>query len=297
MKEENIEISLCIPTNGIDDFIFEVLDSIYSQEVSEALYEVIVMDNGTNLLFKNRMKSYAHSKNNLFFYETNAELFMGEIESYKKARAKFIKFINHRTKLLPGTLDYWLEFIRVHQDDRPIVYFSNGVLKNNTVRKMNSFDNFVYELSYWSSWSTGMGIWREDLIDILYEQKKCINFLFPHTTILLNEFSHREYIIDDSIRLVELRGENTKKGRYDLFNAFCVEYPLILCELYRNKKIQVSTLKKILDENLSLVAFFYHGFVMKGKKTNYDIDGFEDAIDIIYTKEQMENRILKLYGK
>ena len=296
MKETPVELSICIPTNGVDDFIFDVLESIFIQNVSKELFEVIVMDNGNNIKFKEKMISYAENKSNLYFYETNAELFMGEIESYKKASGKFIKFINHRTRLLPGTIDYYLDFVRRNQDKRPIVYFSNGVLNKNTVETMASFDRFVYELSYWSSWSTGMGIWKEDLKSVLYEQNKCINFLFPHTTILLNACSEREYIIDDTLMLIELRGENIKKGKYDLFYAFCVEYPMILCDLYRNKHIRANTLKKILNDNLNLIAFFYHGFVMNKKKTNYDIRGFNDAMDIFYTKEQIESRMLDLYG-
>ena len=295
MNKTSIELSICIPTNGVDDYIFEVLDSIYIQNVSEDLFEVIIMDNGVNVQFKNKMRLYAETKSNIYFYETDVELFMGEIESYKKANGKFIKFVNHRTKLLPGTINYYLSFIKKHQDNKPIIYFSNGVLRKNTVTRFDSFDRFLYELSYWSSWSTGMGIWRDDLINLLRDSNTCINFFFPHTAFLLKNYPEREYIIDDTVMLVELRGENIEKGRYDLFYAFCFEYPLIICDLYRNKQIQVSTLKKILDNNLSLVAFFYRGFIMNEKKTNYDIAGFDDVEGIFYTREQILSRVLELY--
>ena len=51
-------VSLCLPTNGISEWVFPVLDSIYSQGVSNDLFEVIVTDNGKNQEFKYRMREY-----------------------------------------------------------------------------------------------------------------------------------------------------------------------------------------------------------------------------------------------
>ena len=44
-------LSLCIPTNGISEWVFPVLDSIYNQKVDDSLFEVIVTDNGNNEQF------------------------------------------------------------------------------------------------------------------------------------------------------------------------------------------------------------------------------------------------------
>ena len=41
-------ISLCLPTNGVKEWVFPVLDSIYSQNINNDLFEVIVTNNGTN---------------------------------------------------------------------------------------------------------------------------------------------------------------------------------------------------------------------------------------------------------
>ncbi len=295
--ENSLEISLCIPTNGIDDFIFEVLDSICSQNVSCNIYEVIIMDNGNNNHFKKKIKEYVKDKANFYYYETAAELFMGEIEAYKKARGRFIKFINHRTKLMPGTLKHYLDVVEKYSNQKSIIYFSNGVLNKNMIMNIKCFDDMIYNLSYWSSWSTGMGIWKEDFWKIVNSEDTHINYLFPHTSILFAIYKNREYVIDDVELLQELRSENIQKGNYDLFHAFCVEYPSILCDLYRNKYITAKTLKKVLDDNLNLIAFFYRGFVTFRKKTSYCLDGYDDATDIFYTKAQVEERIFKLYGE
>ena len=51
-------ISLCIPTNGVIEWVFPVLDSIYSQSVDNELFEVVVTDNGNNAEFKARFDEY-----------------------------------------------------------------------------------------------------------------------------------------------------------------------------------------------------------------------------------------------
>ena len=42
-------LSLCMPTNGISEWVFPSLDSIYNSSVDESLFEVIVTDNGNNV--------------------------------------------------------------------------------------------------------------------------------------------------------------------------------------------------------------------------------------------------------
>ena len=60
-------VSLCLPTNGIIEWVFPVLDSIYRQNVDDSLFEVIVTDNGDNEQFRLMMIEYAKDKNNLIY--------------------------------------------------------------------------------------------------------------------------------------------------------------------------------------------------------------------------------------
>lgn len=48
-------ISLCIPTNGVIEWVFPVLESIYAQGVETALYEIVITDNGDNIEFKKKI--------------------------------------------------------------------------------------------------------------------------------------------------------------------------------------------------------------------------------------------------
>ena len=280
-------LSLCMPTNGIIEWVFPVLESIYSQKTDTSLFEVVITDNGKNDDFKQRMRAYLATHPNIAYHETDALPFLNEIESYKRASGKLIKFVNHRTLLLDGSLDYLIQFVKTHDEDRPVVYMSNGVLKmEKGQHEYDSFDQFVRHLSYWSSWSTGMTIWKEDFKK-LPGDLSCYNELFPHTTVLFNERDRARYIIDNSVIFHEMPQGKTPKGNYDLFYAFGVEYPWIICTLLRDKDISSDTFRYVIDRNLGFIARQYDNFCVQGKYCSYDLGGLEDMFGVFYTRSQL----------
>ena len=156
-------VSLCMPTNGVVEWVFPVLDSIYKQGCDNNEFEIIITDNGTNKEFKDKIKTYNQQHFNLHYFETDALPFINEIESYKRAEGQLIKFVNHRTLLVNGALKQFINLAKNNINTKPVIYFANGMLKKEKkIYEYESFDQFVKNLSYWSSWSTGMTIWKED---------------------------------------------------------------------------------------------------------------------------------------
>lgn len=279
-----ILLSLCIPTNGISELVFPVLESIFTQEdVDDNEYEVVVMDNGTNDNFKKQMHNLEIKHSNLIYKETSLNGFLNEPECYRAAKGTFIKFINHRTKLLPGSLKYFISFVKNNMFQKPVVYFGNDEIRNITgIQHYPNFDLFVRNLSYWSSWSTGMGIWKEDFNHI--KNKTSFNELFPHSTILFYEREKNDYIIDNSKLLYEVNVGHANKGKYDLFRAFSVEYISILSDLYRENSITLDTLLKIKKDTAYFIANLYFSFVIRKKPCSYDTTNLK-AIEVFYSKK------------
>lgn len=273
-------LSLCIPTNGIIEWVFPVLDSIYAQNVDNSLFEVVVTDNGDNEEFYKKIIAYQKKYENLFYYKSSGYEFLSEPDSYKNAKGLFIKFINHRTKLKPGTLRYFIDWVEENKDEKPFIYFSNGVLNEEKVFEFSSFDEFVKKLSYWSSWSTGMAFWKEtfDLIP----KETAYNFLFPHTTILFSQRRLAKYIVDDNTLLEEISVSHVNKGKYNLFHAFAVEYMGIVCDLLRDGSISAETFLRIKKDNLKFIAKLYLDFVVLKHKCSYDLDGSKNALGVFY---------------
>ena len=78
-------ISLCLPTNGVIECFFPVLDSIYNQDVENNLFEVIVTNNGNNYQFDVMMQEYAEKHENLIYKKTDAYMFHNQLEALKLA--------------------------------------------------------------------------------------------------------------------------------------------------------------------------------------------------------------------
>lgn len=286
-------LSLCMPTNGVIEWVFPVLESIYCQNVDETEFEVIITDNGDNKPFKEKIIEYKKNHTNLEYKETDALPFLNEIESYKCANGKLIKFVNHRTKLIFGALEKLIDFAKKNSEEKPIVYFANGVLQLKSEQYIYpDFNEFVKNLSYWSSWSTGMTIWKEDF-ERLPENTSSFNELFPHTTVLFNERNRGKYIIDNSMIFDELPQGKKKKGDYDLFQAFGIEYPGIICDLLRDGDITSETFRTVVKDNLYFIATLYFNYCIRKQYCSYYLEGFKDIIGIFYSKRDLKNSIYK----
>mgnify|MGYP001215964271 CR=1 FL=1 len=287
-------VSLCIPTNGVIEWVFPVLDSIYSQDCDYNDFEVILTDNGNNKEFKEKINRYRKQYSNLYYFETKVLGFLNEIECYKYAKGQLIKFVNHRTCLVKGALQFLINLSKENVNEKPILYFTNGVLKKEKKSyKYDNFNQFIKALSYWSSWSTGMTIWKEDLLK-LPENINNFNELFPHTTVLFAEQDRGKYIIDNTIIFDEIPQGKKPKGNYDLFYAFGVEYPALILDLYRSNSITVDTFKSVLNDNLVFIAYLYISYFIKKEYCSYDLTGLENMYDIFYTKKQLYKNLIKI---
>lgn len=293
---EGLLLSLCIPTNGVLEWVMPVLDSIYSQCEDESLYQVVVADNGDNEEFSRRMNEYINRHDNLKYIKTNSRGFLNQIDCFKNADGKFIKFINHRFVLNDGALNYFINFVRNNEKSDSVVYFSNGVLNSEKkILKLNSFDEFVNSLSYWSSWSAGIGFWRNKLSKL--SEIKEYNELFPHTEVLFIDKNSDNYIIDDTNLLTQLPVGKISKGRYNLFKAFAVEYPSIICDLLRQDYISLNTFLKIKKENYFFLKQQYFEYIVRGKDCSYDLTDADQFLNVYYSKRLVKFSMPFMYLK
>lgn len=294
-KMSNPILSLCIPTNGVTEWVFPVLNSIYKQDCNNDDFEVIITDNGNNKEFKEKIRNYSQQHSNLHYFETNALPFINEIESYKRANGQLIKFVNHRTLLVSGALKQLITIAQENINKKPILYFTNGVLKKEKKAFVYStFNQFVKNLSYWSSWSTGMTIWKDDY-NKLPEDTSNFNELFPHTNVLFAERNRGMYIIDNTVIFDEMPQGKKPKGDYDLFYAFGVEYPSIILELYRSHSISIDTFKSVLEDNLGFIAHLYVLYFIKKAYCSYDLNGLSDMYGVFYTKRKLKKKIRNIF--
>lgn len=297
-------ISLCLPTNGIIEWVFPVLDSIYNQNVDNTTFEVIVTNNGNNDKFHELMLEYSRKYNNLIYKKTNSFMFNNQLEALKLANGEFLKFVNHRSVFLENTLSYMINIVKENINNKPTIYFSNGVLDNKDY-KLNSFDSFVKTLRRFISWTTGVGIWKDDY-DKLPE-----NFQFdtisPHSSILFSERKKELYIIDNIVFCKEITGDHSKKGNYDLFKAFGVEEVSIALKLYTDGDISAKTFKYVKNDYKKMLYELYWSFKILKRPCSYKLDGFNDSMGIFFNKSSIligawlhpfvsiKNKVIKIF--
>ena len=282
-KEARPVVSLCMPTNGIIEWVFPALNSIYDQGVDETKFEVVVTDNGHNEEFRVKMEAYSKQHSNLTYGKNNSYLFDNQLEAIKMAKGEYLKFVNHRGLFQPGALCWMINIIEKYKKEKPVIYFANGALKENRV--CNNFDEFVKELGIFASWTTGVGIWKEDYdkIPIDYKYDK----ISPHSGILFSEKNKRKYIINNKVFSIDITLDHTNKGKYDVFKAFAIEEPTVTLNLFIDGAISADTLKKVKKDYRKFVSNLYWDFCIRKKPCSYDINGFNDSMGIFFDKKRI----------
>lgn len=283
---DDLLLSLCIPTNGVTEWVIPVLDSIYKQDVDQQLFEVVITDNGNNEEFQKAIKNYSKKVSNLVYQKTNAQGFTNQINAFNLAKGKLIKFVNHRMKIVDGGVQYLVDFVENNQKDKPYVYFSNGELKFNDIKSFNNFNDFAYELSYWLSWSAGIALWKSDYDQVKVE--KLYNDLFPHLNFVF-PYTHKDkYLIDNKELLIDETTDATKKGHYNLFKAFAYEFINCMKYLKDHGDITELTYNKIKNDNYGFLLGLYQGYIIKKTPCSYDLTDYKKYINIYYDEKKMK---------
>lgn len=285
---DELLLSLCIPTNGVIEWVKPVLDSIYLEKKPIGRFEVIVTDNGTNKEFYKFMQDYCKKHDNLVYLKTTAVQFANQIEAFKLARGQLIKFVNHRSTLLSGGLNYLLQFVKDNEIEKPFVYF----LDKKCAGVYFDFDQYVRKLSFWSSYSGGTAIWKKDFDKM--DLSRPFNKLFPHINMILGIRDRNKYIIDGHAIMTSLPTDDTKKGTYNLFYAFAVEYPSLILDLYREGFIKIDTFKSVLKDNFNFIAGLYLDYVVFNKPCSYDLSGGKENISVYYNFNLLYPKMIRI---
>lgn len=283
-------LSLCLPTNGISEWVFPVLDSVFSQNVDESLFEVIVTDNGNNQDFFEKMQEYAKPHPNLIYKKTNAYLFENQIEALRLSNGEFLKFLNHRAVLEPDSLKWMIDFIEKYREEKPVIYLSNGQLELKENIETNTFDGFVRGIRDLASWTTGVGVWKTDFEKI--PEDKVYNKISPHSDVLFAERKKSKYVINDSLWCHEIDISHKKKGSYDLYKAFGIEEFSITLSLYLDGDISVETLKAVKKAYEKLLVRFYRIFHIFRRPCSYDLKSFNKTTSIFFSPTRIKLRAL-----
>lgn len=275
-------ISICIPVNGRIEYVRNTLNSIYSEKnllnCNQNDFEVIISDNNSSKSLEILLNEFKYS--NFKYFHTDCEGFMNSYFALTYGTGSLIKLHNSQEVFNPGALSILINTVKCNIAAKPLIFFTSGLLKKGTISEYNDFNKFNYNLSYFSSWSNGISIWKEDFD--LIDASGTLNTLFPHTTVFFTQYNKNRFIINDqhlfTTQFIKKRGGHNK------FRAFTIEYPSLIDNAYNHGYIKLETKSKILKDILYnyLPLLFFN--VKIAKRETFSAEGFQNDIQIYFSK-------------
>ena len=273
-------LSICIPCFGRVEYVRNTLNSIYQDNADVCLdkYEVVISDNDpkqATCVLANEFRTYP----NLRYFHTECEGVMNSYHVLTYAQGDFLKLHNSQTLFRKGALRSILREVEKYKDKCPLIFYTNGLLGKFQSSEYDTFESFMYALSYWSSWSNGFNIWRKDFEQIGDIQ---MNRLFPHTSLFLTQHHAKGYCIND--RLLFDVQRIPKRGGHNKFEAFTIEYPSLIDQCRKEGFISEKCEKHILHDIMTgfLPSLIFNKYIARIE--TFDATNFRQNIKRYFPK-------------
>ena len=281
-------LSLCIPTNGAVEWVLPVIESIYAQGCDNEKFEVVITDNGKDSQLPDYIAKMTYP--NLRYKQTTDEGFLNLVTSLKEGRGLFCKMINHRSVMTEGSIEKIVALIDKYKDSRPMFYFSDGKLKAGDLLECNNLDDFVNRLTYISSWSAGIGFWKEDISHFdeieLYD-------LMPNASLLFDLRKNSKYVIWN-IEYMKME-DDSGKGGYDLFQTFAVGFLDIINDLRFKGRITQDTFLKVKQELYDCMCNWYLFEAILPTNHTFIIGDVRNSMSVYYSAFDYYKMIVKAW--
>lgn len=266
-------LSICIPCFKRVKELRKTLQSIYigNADVELDEFEVVISDNDPDCEAQKMVSEFKYP--NLRYISTQCEGFMNSYHVLTYAKGEFLKLHNSQSLFRNGALKTIINDIHKLAPNKSLIFYTNGMLNKNRAMEFADYNKFMHELSYWSSWSNGFCIWREQLSKV---EQITLNKLFPHTSIFLTIDDVPEYYINDQYLFDVQR--IPKRGGHNKFAAFTLEYPSLIDTHFQQGKITESTRNVILRDIMMqmLPNLLFNKYIAKIE--NFDISGYHKNI-------------------
>ena len=281
-------LSICIPTYNRLEILKNTITSIYADTdgVSMNDFEVIITDNTKEHTALSIINSFRYS--NLHYYPTDCEGFKNSYFAMLYGQGEYLKLNNNYTKFKKGTLKQIIDTLKEIKKYKTQIIYTNGLCSKKGFKQYNSFDQYLYNLSYFCSWSAGYGMWKEDFDRI--KDSINLNNYFPQTSLLLTQNYKISFAIDNRILFEDQYVP--KKGGYNIFKVFYVDFLKLIIESYENKIISLKTLKKIKRELLYKYLSIRYFKTVIAQLDNFDTTDIKKSITTYYSSSQYYLMIL-----
>ncbi len=279
-------LSICIPTNGVSNWVVPNLRQIYSLGSDNDIFEVVVADNNPNEKMEAAMKEF-YVYSNFRYVKTSALGFYNIIENFVQARGDFMIKINHRCLMQKGSIERIYKVGCNYINRKPLIFFSNGHLNNKCVFEYKTFDEYITKLSYWSSLSEGLFFWKEDILKV-----PSISFapMSPNVSLMFNSKDKNLFVIDD----IQFGKEQNPEGKYgyDVFYTFAVLYLDLVNQVRIEGYVSKKNYVKIKRDLAHWLCKIYFEMKVMGNNGNYILKDIKTDMSIYYSSYEYYKMVL-----
>lgn len=275
-------LSICIPTYNRLDILRNTISSIYSDLDGVSLddFEVVVSDNSKEHTTQPVIGEFKYK--NLHYYPTECEGFRNSFFALSYGKGDYLKLNNNYTMFKKGTLRTMLAQIKSQYSTRSQIIYTNGLRGFKKVMCYDNFDGYLAALSYFSSWSAGYGMWKEDF-DAIRDNVELDKY-FPQTSLLFTQTHKQMYVLDD--RQLFKDQHVSKKGGYDIFKVFSIDYLNLINNAVVERKISKDTFQIIKKELLYKYLSVRYFKTIIARLDNFEHENVQENILTYYSKQQ-----------
>jgi glycosyltransferase involved in cell wall biosynthesis len=302
--EENILLSICIPTYNRLIFLRESLDSILNQieEINYKIVEIIISDNassdGTKEYIDELIKNETNLKINYFRQLENLGPDVNILNTVNLARGEFIYIISDDDILLPGAISVLLSLIEKYPTHNAFclnykTFDTNPYMDKKTIHLVEedlfikNKDEVLIFFGTWITFLSSISFRRNTIEPDLYIDK--IGTSLIQAYIYLEVLASNNGIYVTQKTYLAIRENNT--GGYSFLKVFVSEFHelMLYAESIGYAKL---TIEKVLAKHASEFLFgFIYGFKtnrIKGFNLNY-LDGIRRVLKVYSSRFALIN--------
>lgn len=173
-----MKLSIIIPIYNVEPYITRCLDSIYNQPISDDIFEIICVNDGSIDGSSNIVRQYQQNHNNILLIEQNNQgVSVARNEGIKRANGEIILFVDPDDKIEDLALPKIIK-----DDEKGInadIVICNFLIKN---RKEYKWDNLFQENQlYRSEYILNSGYLRGSVCGVCFNR----NFILKHNIMFL----------------------------------------------------------------------------------------------------------------
>lgn len=304
MGEHQYWVSICIPTYNRAPYLRKCLDSLICQpEFLQKEVEIVISDNCSTDNTAEIVKGYAVKYSNIRYYRNEENIRDRNFPRCLLRGNGILRKLSNDTLLFKrGSLKFLCDAVQKYRKSRPILFFGNGNLKNmkgEKKKQTHTLNNFLFNVSFISTWIGAFSLWEEDCEDLISSEKACDTSLWQVWELFhLLQKDRSAVLYNESI--VDVQLVHKKNVDYGIFKVFYHNFLGIVKPFVKNQVITRECFD-YLEKELLFDFFMEYTLKWELQHNEYQFAGSENLKAAVWnqyrTRPYFRIFILKYYKK